>query len=488
MLVTLEAVSGPIAGRRIEIRAGTILRIGRTAKSDYALSEDSYLSGQHFAIENDGNEARARDLGSSNGTFVNGERVVSENVLREGDSLTAGGSTFTVHIDSIAQQSKESPSRVSTLPTDSFPGTSRINRAELGLGSESSSWPGFTRAQSVLLTSLYRGGETVFAVLDPLRDARIPAFLDASGEQFFALDDGIRVAAYVVVRVIRHGKPADIVAPTSGEAQAKLKSAKETPGIEGLIKGRLKTLAGQIKARAGAEVKVFVDTAPLMEKPLAEAAGLGWQGKHTNLVSREFGSWLFLGSILTDAALTPDPAEEDHCGQCRACLDICPTKAFPAPYQLDARRCISYLTIEHPGAVPEDLRPLLGNRIYGCDDCLAVCPWNKFAEAGRETKLAARAALVSPPLVALAMLDDNAFRALFAKSPIKRIGRDRFVRNVLYAIGNSADPSLAEAARARLDDPSPIVRDAAAWALGRLQPGSVKASNSRAMKAAPRSI
>jgi pSer/pThr/pTyr-binding forkhead associated (FHA) protein len=198
MLVILEAVSGPIAGRRIEIRAGTILRIGRTAKSDYALSEDSYLSGQHFAIENDGNEARARDLGSSNGTFVNGERVVSENVLREGDSLTAGGSTFSIHIDSIAQPSKEPPSRVSTLPTDSFPGTSRINRAELGLASEATSWPGFTRAQSVLLTSLYRGGETVFAVLDPLRDARIPAFLDASGEQFVPLDDGIRVTSYVV--------------------------------------------------------------------------------------------------------------------------------------------------------------------------------------------------------------------------------------------------------------------------------------------------
>lgn len=198
MLVILEAVSGPIAGRRIEIRTGTILRIGRTAKSDYALSEDSYLSGQHFAIENDGNEARARDLGSSNGTFVNGERVVSENVLREGDSLTAGGSTFTIHIDALAEASTEPPSRVSTLNTDSFPGTSRINRADLGLMVGATNWPGFTRAQSVLLSSLYRGGETVFAVLDPLRDARIPAFLDASGEPFFPLDDGIRVAAYVV--------------------------------------------------------------------------------------------------------------------------------------------------------------------------------------------------------------------------------------------------------------------------------------------------
>lgn len=198
MLVILEAVSGPIAGRRIEVRAGTILRIGRTAKSDYALSEDSYLSGQHFAIENDGNEARARDLGSSNGTFVNGERVVSENVLREGDSLTAGGSTFTIHIELNPQPAKEPSPRVATIPTDAFPGTSKINRAELGLPGELSSWPGFTRAQSVLLTSLYRDQEIVLAVLDPLRDARIPAFLDASGERFTALDDGIRVAAYVV--------------------------------------------------------------------------------------------------------------------------------------------------------------------------------------------------------------------------------------------------------------------------------------------------
>jgi pSer/pThr/pTyr-binding forkhead associated (FHA) protein len=198
MLVTLEAVSGPIAGRRIEVRSGTILRIGRTAKSDYALSEDSYLSGQHFAIENDGNEVRARDLGSSNGTFVNGERVVSENVLREGDSLTAGGSTFTIHIDAVLQSAMEPSPRTPTMPTDSFPGTSRIRRADFGLPGETSSWPGFSRAQSVLLTSLYRNGESVFCVLDPWRDARIPAFLDASGERFVPLDDGMRVTSYVV--------------------------------------------------------------------------------------------------------------------------------------------------------------------------------------------------------------------------------------------------------------------------------------------------
>jgi epoxyqueuosine reductase len=255
-----------------------------------------------------------------------------------------------------------------------------------------------------------------------------------------------------------------------------------------LIKGRLKTMAGALAAKAGCQAKAFVDTAPLMEKPLAEAAGLGWQGKHTNLVSREFGSWLFLGVVLTDVALKPDAAEEDHCGQCRACLDICPTAAFPAPYALDARRCISYLTIEHPGAVPEDLRPLLGNRIYGCDDCLAVCPWNKFAQVGREARLAAREALVAPSLADLADLDEAGFRRLFRKNPVLRIGRDRFVRNVLYAIGNSGDLGLAAAATARLSDASLVVRDAARWALDRLQAGAAKASSKRAMKAAPRSI
>jgi epoxyqueuosine reductase len=215
-------------------------------------------------------------------------------------------------------------------------------------------------------------------------------------------------------------------------------------------------------------VKVFVDTAPVMEKPLAAAAGLGWQGKHTNLVSRQFGSWLFLGAIFTTLELPPDPPETDHCGACCACLDICPTAAFPAPYRLDARRCISYLTIEHKGQIPRELRALMGNRIYGCDDCLAVCPWNKFAVAGREAKLAARAALQAPSLADLARLDDGAFRALFAKSAVKRIGRARFVRNVLIAIGNSGDANLAVEVERRLDDESPLVRGAAVWALGRL--------------------
>jgi len=235
-----------------------------------------------------------------------------------------------------------------------------------------------------------------------------------------------------------------------------------------VIKPRLKALARWLIAQAGGDVKVFVDTAAVMEKPLAAAAGLGWQGKHTNLVSRQYGSWLFLGAIFTTLELSPNAPEADHCGHCRACLDICPTSAFPAPYRLDARRCISYLTIEHKGPIARALRPLMGNRIYGCDDCLAVCPWNKFAQLGREARLSARDALKAPMLADLARLDDAAFRALFAKSPVKRIGRDRFVRNVLIAIGNSADPSLAIEAERLLADASALVRGAAIWALGRI--------------------
>jgi epoxyqueuosine reductase len=237
-----------------------------------------------------------------------------------------------------------------------------------------------------------------------------------------------------------------------------------------IIKPRLKTLARWLIARAGGDVKVFVDTAAVMEKPLAAAAGLGWQGKHTNLVSREFGSWLFLGAIFTTLELPSDQPDADRCGTCRACLDVCPTAAFPAPYRLDARRCISYLTIEHKGPIPRSLRPLMGNRIYGCDDCLAMCPWNKFAQAGREAKLAARDMLRAPKLAELAQLDDAAFRTQFAKTAVKRTGRDRFVRNVLIAIGNSADPTLATEAERLLSDHSPLVRGAAVWALGRLAP------------------
>ncbi len=237
-----------------------------------------------------------------------------------------------------------------------------------------------------------------------------------------------------------------------------------------VMKGRLKEIAGRIVVRAGGDVKVFVDTAPVMEKPLAEAAGIGWQGKHSNLVSREFGSWLFLGTIFTTADIPPDHAEIDHCGSCRACLDACPTDAFPAPYRLDARRCISYLTIENKGPIPLEFRKAIGNRIYGCDDCLAACPWNKFAQAASEAKLSARDDLREPPLADLLMLDDAAFRTFFSGSPVKRIGRDRFLRNVLIAAGNSGDRSLVARCTALLADASLLVRGAAVWALGRLLP------------------
>jgi epoxyqueuosine reductase len=235
-----------------------------------------------------------------------------------------------------------------------------------------------------------------------------------------------------------------------------------------VIKKRLKALARWLVAQAGGDVKVFVDTAAAMEKPLAAAAGLGWQGKHTNLVSREFGSWLFLGALFTTLDLPSDPPETDHCGSCTACLDICPTAAFPAPYRLDARRCISYLTIEHKGPIPRELRPHIGNRIYGCDDCLAVCPWNKFAKAGREAKLAARPELDAPSLAVLAQLDDAAFRRMFAGTSIKRTGRDHFMRNVLIAIGNSGDPAVAAHAERLLEDRAGLVRGAAVWAAARL--------------------
>ena len=237
-----------------------------------------------------------------------------------------------------------------------------------------------------------------------------------------------------------------------------------------VLKARLKRVAGWLAERARVEVKVFVDTAPLMEKPLAAAAGLGWQGKHTNLVSRSHGSWLFLGVILTDLDLPADPPHEDHCGSCTACLDICPTRAFAAPYQLDARRCISYLTIEHNGHIPLEFRTAIGNRIYGCDDCLAVCPWNKFAAVSRHSQFHPRTELEAPLLSTLAALDDPAFRTLFAGSAIKRIGRDRFVRNVMIACGNSGDPSLVDCVTERIQDPSALVRAVAVWALSKLIP------------------
>ena len=280
-----------------------------------------------------------------------------------------------------------------------------------------------------------------------------------------AMWDGARSA---IVLGVNYGPEGDPLAILGEPSKGAISVYAQGDDYHEVIKARLKALARWLQARFGGELKVFVDTAPLLEKPLAERAGAGWQGKHTNLVSREFGSWLFLGSILTTLELAPDAADPTTCGTCHACLDVCPTGAFPAPYQLDARRCISYLTIELKGPIPAEFRAALGNRIYGCDDCLAVCPWNKFAQAGREQKLAAREALKAPELSELARLDDAAFRALFAKNPVKRIGRDRFIRNVLYAIGNSGQPALAAEAERLLGDPSPLVRGAAVWALSRL--------------------
>ncbi len=253
-----------------------------------------------------------------------------------------------------------------------------------------------------------------------------------------------------------------------------------------VIKGKLKRLAQWLAQEAKAKVKIFADTAPLMEKPLAARAGLGWQGKHTNLLSRELGSWFFIGAILTTAELPEDEPETGHCGSCQACLDICPTKAFPAPYQLDARRCISYLTIEHKGHIAREFREAMGNRIYGCDDCLAVCPWNKFAQAASEAKLKARDDLVAPALADLLKLDDAAFRAKFAGSPVKRTGRNRFLRNVLIAAGNSGDASLVPRVEALLSDASPLVRAMAVWALSRLAtPARLTALQSRHAQSEP---
>ena len=272
----------------------------------------------------------------------------------------------------------------------------------------------------------------------------------------------------IVVLAMNYGPDADPRTVLARPDRAAISVYAQNRDYHDVMKGKLKEIAGRFAAKAGGDVKVFVDTAPVMEKPLAEAAGIGWQGKHTNLVSREFGSWLFLGSIFTTAEIAPDAPEVDHCGSCRACLDACPTDAFPAPYRLDARRCISYLTIENKGPIPHEFREAMGNRIYGCDDCLAACPWNKFAQAASEMKLAAREDLRAPALAELLALDDPAFRQKFSGSPVKRIGRDRFVRNVLIAAGNSGDAALGGPCKALLADASPLVRGAAVWAVARL--------------------
>ena len=314
--------------------------------------------------------------------------------------------------------------------------------------------------------------------------ARLEAFLDYGahgGMDWLAADPPRRADPRVLWREVRsvvmlgvnYGPDVDPRAVLAQRDRAAISVYAQGDDYHDLIKKRLKVLARWLLAQAGqdgldGDVKVFVDTAAVMEKPLAGAAGLGWQGKHTNLVSREFGSWLFLGAIFTTLDLPHDPPARDNCGACRACLDSCPTDAFVAPYKLDARRCISYLTIEHKGPIPRALRKSIGNRIYGCDDCLAACPWNKFAQQGRETRLAAREALRAPKLAELLKLDDAAFRALFTKSPVKRIHRGRFIRNALIAAGNSGDRALADDAIRLLDDPDATVRGAAAWALSQL--------------------
>jgi epoxyqueuosine reductase len=308
---------------------------------------------------------------------------------------------------------------------------------------------------------------------------RLDAFLNAGAHgqmDWLADNPGRRADPKVMWRDVRsvimlgvnYGPDENPLAILAQRSNAAISVYAQGDDYHDLIKKRLKLLARWLIAQAGGDVKVFVDTAAVMEKPLAAASGLGWQGKHTNLVSREFGSWLFLGAIFTTLDLPRDAATVDHCGSCQACLDICPTAAFPAPYQLDARRCISYLTIENKGPIPHEFRKAIGNRIYGCDDCLAACPWNKFAQEGREIKLAARDELRAPSLGELSKLDDAAFRALFTKSSVKRIGRDRFIRNVLIAIGNSDDGALTNEAERLLSDESPLVRGAAVWALSQL--------------------
>jgi epoxyqueuosine reductase len=276
-------------------------------------------------------------------------------------------------------------------------------------------------------------------------------------------------AVSVISLGLNYAPGEDPLATLAQRDQATISVYARNRDYHDVVKSRLKALGRWMVQRFGGDLKVFVDTAPVAEKPLAQRSGLGWQGKHTNLVSRTHGSWLFLGEVMTTLPLRADAPETDHCGTCRRCLDICPTAAFPAPYRLDARRCISYLTIEHKGPIPEEHRAAMGNRIYGCDDCLAVCPWNKYAQAHSEPAFAPRAALDAPKLADFAVLEDAGFRALFSGSPVKRIGRDRFLRNVMIAIGNSADAALRPVAQSRTEDTDPVVAEAARWAAARLK-------------------
>jgi epoxyqueuosine reductase len=279
----------------------------------------------------------------------------------------------------------------------------------------------------------------------------------------------------VILLGLNYGRAGDPLAILNEKSRGAVSIYAQGADYHDVLKAKLKPLAQRVQELTDSDVKIFVDTAPVMEKPLAARAGLGWQGKHTNLVSREFGSWLFIGSIFTSAQIAPDRPEEDHCGACRRCLDVCPTGAFTAPYRIDPRACISYLTIEHKGHIAPRFRAAMGNRIFGCDDCLAVCPWNKFASSAHEAKLSVRAESDNPPLAELLILDDAAFRARFRGTPLKRTGRDRFLRNVLIAAGNSGDVTLVPLVEARLDDTSPLVRAMAVWALQRLAPQRFRA-------------
>ena len=302
---------------------------------------------------------------------------------------------------------------------------------------------------------------------------------DRAGQRADPLELWAGVRSVVMVGM-NAGPDADPLALLARRDRGAIATYAQRRDYHEVLKGKLKELGGYLSAKGDVRVKVFVDTAPVMEKPLAQAAGLGWQGKHTVLISREHGNWMLLGAIFTSAEMAPDAPEVDRCGSCRRCLDACPTDAFPAPYRLDARRCIAYLTIEHEGPIPQEFRAAIGNRIFGCDDCLAVCPWNKFASAAREIRMQARTDMAAPPLADLARLDDAAFRARFAGTPVKRTGRDRMLRNVLIAIGNSGEPRLAAEAVRCLADPAPIVRGAAVWALSRL----VAAERMRSLHAA----
>lgn len=287
-------------------------------------------------------------------------------------------------------------------------------------------------------------------------------------------------ARSIVMLAMSYAPEGDALAALSDRGAANISVYARHRDYHDVMKGKLKELAGWIVAQAGGDVKVFVDTAPVMEKPLAAAAGLGWQGRHSNLVSRDLGAWFFLGSIFTTLEIESDAGETDHCGSCRACLDACPTQAFPRPYVVDARRCISYLTIEHKGPIPAEFRAAIGNRVYGCDDCLAVCPWNKFARAAREARLIARSDLAAPDLADLLADDEAAFRARFAGNPVKRVGHARFLRNLLIAAGNSEKQSLTPVVEAHLAHPSPLARGMAAWALSRLAPQRLSALAQRA--------